>query len=144
MAPKCERCVCVRQHERLPCNGYISSNFWVDVVFNTSFGGFPPPVSTTSLPNATQSAAYNQSLAAVGALPRIVGQSFQDFAVRFDSVHWRTDLRYADYFWGPATSHCAGDRFGCARADRTQALSITVVGPTGNQKQRGAEWQLCI
>ncbi|PYU67989.1 MAG: hypothetical protein DMG52_32705 [Acidobacteria bacterium] len=42
-------------------------NFWVDVVFNFNVGStLPLSVSTTSLPNGTQSAPYNQSLAAVG------------------------------------------------------------------------------
>jgi len=43
-----------------------SANYWVDVVFNLSVGPTPLSVSTTSLPNGTQSVAYNQSLAAAG------------------------------------------------------------------------------
>ena len=50
-----------------PTNTYNSMNFWVDVVFNFNVGStLPLSVSTTSLPNGTQSAPYNQSLAAVG------------------------------------------------------------------------------
>jgi hypothetical protein len=50
-----------------PANTYIAANYWVDVVFNSSAGGILPlSVSTTSLPNGTQSAGYNQNLTAVG------------------------------------------------------------------------------
>src|SRR5207244_3476712 len=50
----------------IPRNTYNSANYWVDVVFNSSVGPTPLSVSTTSLPNGTQSVAYNQSLAAAG------------------------------------------------------------------------------
>src|SRR3989454_6130889 len=50
-----------------PANTYNSSNFWVDVVYNYSAGATSPlSVSTTSLPNGTESVVYNQGLAAVG------------------------------------------------------------------------------
>src|SRR6266481_236805 len=43
-----------------------SANYWVDVVFTSNVGPTPLSVTTTSLPNGTQSVAYNQSLAAAG------------------------------------------------------------------------------
>jgi hypothetical protein len=50
-----------------PTQTYNSENYWVDVVFNYGGGNNPPlSVTTTSLPNGTQSVAYNQSLAATG------------------------------------------------------------------------------
>ena len=52
-----------------PTNTYKSANYWVDVVFAASAsggGGSALKVSTTSMPNATQSVAYRQSLAASG------------------------------------------------------------------------------
>ena len=49
-----------------PSNTYNSANYWVDVVFNYNAGPPPLAVSTTSLPSVSQSAAYNQSLAASG------------------------------------------------------------------------------
>ena len=53
--------------EAFPANTYNASNYWVDAVFSfTSAGGSPLSVSTVSLPNGTQSVAYNQSLAATG------------------------------------------------------------------------------
>jgi hypothetical protein len=48
-----------------PSNTLYSSNYWVDVVFNT-VANPPVAISTTSLPNGAQSAAYNQSCTAVG------------------------------------------------------------------------------
>jgi hypothetical protein len=53
--------------EAFPANTYNASNYWVDAVFSfAGVGGSPLAVSTTSLPNGTQSTAYNQSLAATG------------------------------------------------------------------------------
>jgi hypothetical protein len=49
-----------------PANTNQSANYWVDVVFNGNVGPTPLSVSTTSLPNGTQSQPYNQSLAAAG------------------------------------------------------------------------------
>lgn len=52
-----------------PSNTYNSANYWVDVAFDYSAGPPPLTVTTTSLPSAAQSAAYNQSLAASGGTP---------------------------------------------------------------------------
>jgi hypothetical protein len=49
----------------LPSTTLYASNYWVDVVFNT-VASPPVAVTTTSLPNAAQSAAYNQSCQAAG------------------------------------------------------------------------------
>jgi hypothetical protein len=46
-----------------PTSTYTSANYWVDVVFS---GGTSLKVGTASLPNATKSVAYSQSLAASG------------------------------------------------------------------------------
>src|SRR5690348_16213635 len=55
---------------QFPASTYNSANYWVDVVFTGSSssggGGTSLKVGTTSLPNATRSAAYNQTLAASG------------------------------------------------------------------------------
>jgi hypothetical protein len=45
-----------------------ASNYWVDVVFNTTVGPTPLSVSTTALPNGTQSMPYDQNLAAAGGI----------------------------------------------------------------------------
>jgi len=53
--------------DAFPTNTHNSSNYWVDVVFDFNASASSPlAVSTTSLPNGTQFAAYNQSLAATG------------------------------------------------------------------------------
>ena len=50
-----------------PSTGYNSSNFWVDVVLaNSAVANSPLSVSTTSLPNSTQSVPYSQTLTASG------------------------------------------------------------------------------
>ena len=48
-----------------PSTTLYASNYWVDVVFNT-VASPPVAVTTTSLPNAAQLAAYNQSCTATG------------------------------------------------------------------------------
>ena len=52
---------------QFPVSSYLSSNYWVDVVFNSN-GTLPPLVVTTTspLPTGTQGTAYNQTLAATG------------------------------------------------------------------------------
>jgi hypothetical protein len=50
-----------------PTNTLNASNYWVDAVFNYQAGtGSGLIISTSSLPNGTQGAAYQQSLAATG------------------------------------------------------------------------------
>jgi hypothetical protein len=51
-----------------PTQTHNSSNYWVDVVFNFSVGPIPLSVSTTSLPNGTQSVAYNKNIVASGGI----------------------------------------------------------------------------
>ena len=50
------------------CSGglfsYQASNYWVDVVFNSSVGTAPLAITTTSLAGGMRSVAYNQTLAA--------------------------------------------------------------------------------
>src|SRR4030095_13874416 len=47
---------------------YQGSNYWVDVVYNTTAAGAPLTVATTSLPGGTQGAVYNQTLTAGGGV----------------------------------------------------------------------------
>ena len=55
---------------QFPTNSYLSSNYWVDVVYNSTAAGAPLTVATTSpLPGGTQGVAYNQTLAAGGGTP---------------------------------------------------------------------------
>src|SRR2546426_7920147 len=49
-----------------PTNTFHSLNYWVDVVFNFNPPAPPLTISTTALPNGTQSTPYNQGLAAAG------------------------------------------------------------------------------
>jgi hypothetical protein len=51
---------------QFPVNSFQSSNYWVDVVFNTTAQGAPLAVTTTSLPGGTQGTAYSQTLTAGG------------------------------------------------------------------------------
>jgi Domain of unknown function (DUF4082)/Putative Ig domain/Bacterial Ig domain len=117
-----------------PANGYNASNFWVDVVFNYNAGASPPlSVSTTSLPNGTQSMAYSQNLAAVGGT---TPYSWSPFSGTFPSG---LTLSGSGQISGTPTS-IATSNFTVQVTDSsvpaqtaTQALSITVVGPTGSQ-----------
>ena len=117
-----------------PANGYISSNFWVDVVFNTSFGGsFPLSVSTTSLPNATQSAAYNQSLAAVGGTAPYSWSILSGTLPSALTLSTGGQISGTPTILGTSTFTVQVTDSGVPAQTATQALSITVVGPTGNQ-----------
>jgi len=51
---------------QFPVNSYQSSNYWVDVVFNTTAAGAPLSITTASLPGGTQGTAYNQTITAGG------------------------------------------------------------------------------
>ena len=51
---------------QFPTSSYQSSNYWVDVVYNSTAAGAPLSVATASLPGGTQGAAYSQNLAAGG------------------------------------------------------------------------------
>jgi len=72
VAPEVRTCVRVRSTSAFPANGYISSNFWVDVVFNTVSAGVSPLSQHDSLPNATQSPAYIRASQLSAAPHRIV------------------------------------------------------------------------
>jgi len=117
-----------------PANGYNSSNFWVDVVFNSNFGGsFPLSVSTTSLPNGAQSVAYSQSLAAVG------GTAPYSWSLLSGTLPSGLTLSAGGQISGTPTT-LGTSNFTMQVTDSsvpaqtaTQALSITVVGPTGSQ-----------
>ena len=55
---------------QFPTSSYLSSNYWVDVVYNSTVAGDPPPtITTTSLPGGTQGVAYSQTLTAGGGNP---------------------------------------------------------------------------
>ena len=119
-----------------PANNYNASNFWVDVVFNTSGGTTSLlSVGTTSLPNGTQSAGYNQSLAAAsGAAP----YSWSLFSGTLPSG---LTLSASGQISGTPTI-LGTSNFSVRVADSsvpaqtaTQALSITVVGPIGSQNK---------
>ncbi|HKV62972.1 MAG TPA: N,N-dimethylformamidase beta subunit family domain-containing protein [Candidatus Acidoferrum sp.] len=114
-----------------PANGYNSSNFWVDAVFNSNFGGsLPLSVSTTSLPNGTQSLAYNRSLAAVG------GAAPYSWSLPSGTLPSGLTLSSSGQVSGTPTS-VATSSFTVQVTDSsvpaqaaTQALSITIAGPT--------------
>jgi hypothetical protein len=117
-----------------PTSTYDSSNFWMDVVFNYNAGAPPPlSVSTTSLPNGTQSAAYKQTLAAVG------GNAPYSWSLFSGTLPSGLTLSTSGQISGTPTSITASN-FAVQVTDSsvpaqtaTQALSITVVGPTGSQ-----------
>ena len=55
---------------QFPTSSYQSSNYWVDVVYNSTAGGAPLTVATGSpLLGGTQGSAYNQTLTAGGGTP---------------------------------------------------------------------------
>ena len=117
-----------------PGNTFNSSNFWVDVVFNYSAGAGPPlSVSTTSLPNGTQSIAYNQSLVAVG------GTAPYSWSLLSGTLPSGLTLSASGQISGTPTSPGTSN-FTVQVTDSsvpsqtaTQSLSITVVGQTGSQ-----------
>lgn len=118
----------------VPTLTYNSTNFWVDVVFNYNAGAITPlSISTTALSNGAQSAAYGQSLAAVGG---IAPYSWTLFSGTLPSG---LTLSASGQISGTPTS-AAANNFTVQVSDSsvpaqtaTQALSITVVGPTGSQ-----------
>ncbi|PYV11686.1 MAG: hypothetical protein DMG23_03555 [Acidobacteria bacterium] len=110
-----------------PANTYNSSNFWVDVVFNFNVRApLPLSVSTTSLPNGTQSAAYNQSLAAVG------GTTPYSWALFSGTLPSGLTLSTSGQIFGTPTTVTASNftvqvtDSGAPAQTATQALSITV------------------
>ena len=121
-----------------PTNTYNSSNYWVDVVFNTNVGtngGAPPAlaVGTTSLPNGTQSAPYNQSLAAVGGTPPY------HWSLLSGSLPLGLTLSGGGQISGTPTS-VGTSNFMVQVTDSSvpaqsasQTLNMTVVGPSGSQ-----------
>jgi hypothetical protein len=117
-----------------PANTYSASNFWVDVVFNTSGGTTSPlSVSTTSLPNGAQSAAYSQSLAAAGgAAPyswSLISGTVPSGLIlsTIGQISGTPALLGTSNFTVQVTDSSAPPQ------TATQALSITVVGRTGSQ-----------
>ena len=117
-----------------PANNYSSSNFWVDVVFNFNAGGDSPlSVTTSSLPNGTQSVAYNQTLAAVGGTAPYGWSLFSGtlppgLTLSTSGLISRTPTTVAtSNFTAQVTDSSTPVQ------TATQALSITVVGPVGSQ-----------
>jgi len=121
-----------------PSNGYNSSNFWVDVVFNSNFGGsLPLSVSTTSLPNGAQSVAYNQILSAVG------GTAPYAWLVSSGTLPSGLTMSTGGQISGTPTS-AGTSNFTAQVTDSsvptqtaTQALSITVAGTGGPPNNAG-------
>ncbi|HWZ78841.1 MAG TPA: N,N-dimethylformamidase beta subunit family domain-containing protein, partial [Candidatus Sulfotelmatobacter sp.] len=117
-----------------PANGYNSSNFWVDVVFNSNFGGsFPLSVSTTSLPNATQSVAYTQSLAAVGGAAPYSWSLLSGTLPSGLTLSTGGQISGTPPILGTSNFTVQVTDSSAPAQTATQALSITVVGPTGSQ-----------
>jgi hypothetical protein len=117
-----------------PANGYNSSNFWVDVVFNSNFGGsFPLSVSTTSLPNATQSVAYTQSLAAVGGTAPYSWSLLSGTLPSGLTLSAGGQISGTPPILGTSNFVVQVTDSSVPAQTATQALSITVVGPTGSQ-----------
>ncbi len=117
-----------------PANGYNSSNFWVDVVFSSNFGGSPPLlVSTTSLPNGTQSVAYSQSLAAVGGTAPYSWLLLSGTLPSALTLSTGGQISGTPAILGTSTFTVQVTDSGVPAQTATQALSITVVGPTGSQ-----------
>ena len=122
-----------------PVTTYSSSNFWVDVVFNYSGGGTSPSlsVSTNSLPDGTQSAPYNQNLAAVG------GTAPYSWSLLSGTLPSGLIGSTSGQISGTPTSP-GTNNFTVQVTDSsvpaqtaTQSLSITVVGQTGPQNNVG-------
>jgi len=117
-----------------PTNGYNASNFWVDVVFNYNAGASPPlSVSTTSLPNGTQSMGYSQNLAAAGGT---APYSWSLFSGTFPSgltLSGSGQISGTPAISGSSNFTVQVTDSSVPAQTATQALSITVVGPTGSQ-----------
>jgi Domain of unknown function (DUF4082)/Bacterial Ig domain len=117
-----------------PTNGYNASNFWVDVVFNYN-AGTPPPlsVSTTSLPNGTQSMAYSQSLAAAGGTGPYSWSLFSGTFPSGLALSGSGQISGTPTILGSSNFTVQVTDSSVPAQTATQALSITVVGPTGSQ-----------
>jgi len=117
----------------LPTQSYNSSNFWVDVVFN-NVGATPIlSISTTSLPNGTQSATYDQSLAAVGGTPPYGWSLFSGTLPPGLTLSTSGQISGTPTILGTSNFAVKVTDSSVPAQNATQALSITVVGPTGSQ-----------
>ena len=117
-----------------PANGYNSSNFWVDVVFNSNFGGSVPlSVSTTSLPSGTQSVAYSQNLTAVGGTPPYSWSLLSGPLPSGLTLSTGGQISGTPAILGTSNFTLQVTDSGVPAQTATQALSITVVAPTGSQ-----------
>ena len=116
-----------------PTLTYNSSNFWVDVVFNyNAVTTSALSVSTTSLPGGTQSVTYSQTLAATG------GTGPYSWSLISGTLPAGLTLTNGGLISGTPTA-IGTNSFTVQVTDSsvpaqtaTQALSITVVGPTGS------------
>ncbi|HXC48920.1 MAG TPA: N,N-dimethylformamidase beta subunit family domain-containing protein [Candidatus Sulfotelmatobacter sp.] len=117
-----------------PANTLNASNYWVDAVFNYKAGaGSTLGVSTASLPNGTQSVAYNQSLAATsGTIP-------YHWSLISGALPPGLALSASGNISGtPAAVGTSGFTVQVTDSSTpqqaaTQPLSITIVGPGGAQ-----------
>jgi hypothetical protein len=117
-----------------PANPYNASNFWVDVVFNTSGGTTSLlSVGTTSLPNGTQSAPYNQSLAAVGGNAPYSWSVFSGTLPSGLTLSASGQISGTPAILGTSNFTVQVTDSSVPAQTATQVLSITVVGPTGSQ-----------
>ena len=117
-----------------PTNGYNASNFWMDVVFNYNAGAPPPlSVSTTSLPSGTQSMVYNQSLAAVGGTAPYSWSLFSGTLPSGLTLSTSGQVSGTPTILGTSNFTVKVTDSSVPAQTTTQALSITVVGPTGSQ-----------
>jgi hypothetical protein len=113
-----------------PANTYNASNFWVDVVFNTNGGTTSPlSVGTTSLANGTQSAAYNQSLAAVGGTAPYSWSPFSGTLQSGLTLSTSGQISGTPTILGTSNFTVQVTDSSAPAQTATQALSITVVGP---------------
>jgi hypothetical protein len=114
-----------------PASTHQSANYWVDVVFTGSVGPAPLSVSTTSLPNGSQSQPYNQSLAAAG------GTSPYSWSVKSGLLPAGLTLSASGQISGTPTTVGTSNftvqvtDSGSPVQTATQALSITIVASAG-------------
>jgi hypothetical protein len=117
-----------------PANAYNASNFWVDLVFNTSGGTTSLlSVGTASLPNGTQSAAYNQSLPAVGGAAPYSWSLFSGALPSGLTLSTNGQISGTPTTLGVSNFTVQVTDSSVPAQAATQALSITVVGPIGSQ-----------
>jgi hypothetical protein len=114
-----------------PSNTYNSSNFWVDVVFNYNAGAAAPlSVTPTSLPDGTQSMPYSQSLAAAGGTPPYAWVLSSGFLPSGLTLSTSGQIFGTPFSVGTNNFTVQVTDSSVPAQTATQALSITVVGPT--------------